>query len=192
MPSYGEVLEFPIEDKIPSSTEKIDAKLKLGFDFNKKHIVNVGLWTPGKNQKEGVELARLIEKSNPEYVFHFIGNQAPNFQDYWTPIMKDLPSNIKIWGERNDVEIFLTAADIFMFNSTWECNPLVLREAISYGLPTLSRNLPQYMDMFTKYIHPIDDNINKTKETLLSINDQVPTKYRPSKIICRTTHKFIQ
>jgi glycosyltransferase involved in cell wall biosynthesis len=94
--------------------------------------------------------------------------------------MKDLPSNIKIWGERNDVEIFLTAADIFMFNSTWECNPLVLREAISYGLPTLSRNLPQYMDMFTKYIHPIDDNINKTKETLLSINDQVPTNYRPS------------
>jgi autotransporter strand-loop-strand O-heptosyltransferase len=180
MPSYGEVLEFPIEDKIPSSTEKIDAKLKLGFDFNKKHIVNVGLWTPGKNQKEGVELARLIEKSNPEYVFHFIGNQAPNFQDYWDPIMKDLPSNIKIWGERNDVDTFLTAADIFMFNSTWECNPLVLREAISYGLPTLSRNLPQYMDMFTKYIYPINSNLNETRETLLSINDQVPTKYRPS------------
>jgi autotransporter strand-loop-strand O-heptosyltransferase len=180
MPSYGEVLEFPIEDKIPTSTQKIDAKLKLGLDFNKKHILNVGLWTQGKNQKEGIKLARLIEKSNPEYVFHFVGNQAPNFQEYWEPIMKDLPSNVKIWGERNDVDLFLTAADIFMFNSTWECNPLVLREAISYGLPTLSRNLPQYMNMFTQYIHPIDDDINKTKNTLLSINNQLPNNQQLS------------
>ena len=180
MPSYGEVLEFPIEDKTPSSTEKIDAKLKLGFNFNKKHIVNVGLWTSGKNQKEGVDLARLIKETNPEYHFHFVGNQAPNFKDYWEPIMNDLPSNVTIWGERNDVDLFLTAADIFMFNSTWECNPLVLRESISYGLPTLSRNLPQYMDMFTKYIHPIDSDLYLTKETLLSINDQEPTKDRPS------------
>ena len=172
MPSYGEVFEFPIENKIPSSTEKIESKLKLGFNPNKKHVVNVGLWTSGKNQKEGVELARLIEKTNPEYQFHFVGNQAPNFQDYWQPIMNDLPSNVKVWGERNDVNLFLTASDIFMFNSTWECNPLVLREAISYGLPTLSRNLPQYMDMFTNYIHPIDDDINKTKETLLSLKEE--------------------
>jgi autotransporter strand-loop-strand O-heptosyltransferase len=170
MPSYGEVIEFPIEDKIPSSTEKIEAKLKLGFDLNKKHVINVGLWTSGKNQKEGVELARLIEKTNPEYQFHFIGNQAPNFQDYWQPIMKDLPSNVKVWGERNDVDLFLTAADIFMFNSTWECNPLVLRESISYGLPTLSRNLPQYMDMFTNHIYSINSDLHLTKEVLLSID----------------------
>jgi autotransporter strand-loop-strand O-heptosyltransferase len=180
MPSYGEVLEFPIEDKTPTSTQKIDAKLKLGFDINKKHILNVGLWTQGKNQKEGVELARLIKDTNPEYHFHFVGNQAPNFREYWEPIMKDLPSNVTIWGEKNDVNLFLTAADIFMFNSTWECNPLVLRESISYGLPTLSRNLPQYMDMFTQYIHPMDDDINKTKDTLLSINNQVLNNQRLS------------
>jgi autotransporter strand-loop-strand O-heptosyltransferase len=180
MPSYGEVLEFPIEDKTPTSSQKIDAKLKLGFDINKKHILNVGLWTQGKNQKEGVELARLIKDTNPEYHFHFVGNQAPNFREYWEPIMKDLPSNVTIWGEKNDVNLFLTAADIFMFNSTWECNPLVLRESISYGLPTLSRNLPQYMDMFTQYIHPMDDDINKTKDTLLSINNQVLNNQRLS------------
>ena len=170
MPSYGEVIEFPIENKVPSLTQKIDAKLKLGFDLNKKHIVNVGLWTSGKNQKEGIELARLLETTNPEYQFHFVGNQAPNFQDYWQPIMNNLPSNVKIWGERNDVDLFLTAADVFMFNSTWECNPLVLRESISYGLPTMSRNLPQYMDMFTKHIYPIDSDLYLTKETLLSID----------------------
>jgi hypothetical protein len=44
-------------------------------------------------------------------------------------------------GERSDAHTFMEAADIFMFNSTWECNPLVLREAIGYGK---IYSLPQY------------------------------------------------
>jgi autotransporter strand-loop-strand O-heptosyltransferase len=47
-----------------------------------------------------------------------------------------------------------------MFNSVWECNPLVLREAISYGLPIIARNLPQYGDMFTPYLQPIDTDLH--------------------------------
>jgi autotransporter strand-loop-strand O-heptosyltransferase len=169
VPSYGEVLEFPIEKMFRTDDEQLISQKKLDLDINQIHVINVGLWTSGKNQKEGVELARLLEKSNPEIQFHFIGNQAPNFKDYWKPIMEDLPSNVKVWGERDDVSIFMKAADVFMFNSTWECNPLVLREAASYGLKILSRNLPQYMDMFTQYITPIDDDINNTKNNLLSL-----------------------
>jgi autotransporter strand-loop-strand O-heptosyltransferase len=169
VPSYGEVLEFPIEKNFRTDEEKVLSQTSLGLDPNKVHIINVGLWTSGKNQKEGVEIARLIEKSNPEIQFHFIGNQAPNFKEYWDPIMKNLPSNVKVWGERSDVSTFMKASDIFMFNSTWECNPLVLREAASFGLKILARNLPQYMDMFTKLITPIDEDINKTKDSLLSL-----------------------
>jgi len=83
--------------------------------------------------------------------------------------MESLPSNVTIWGERSDVSTFMKAADVFMFNSTWECNPLVLREASSYGLKILSRNLPQYMNMFTPYITPIDDDLNVIKEKLLEL-----------------------
>jgi len=169
VPSYGEVLEFPIEKNFRTDEEKVLSQTSLGLDPNKVHVINVGLWTSGKNQKEGVEIARLIEKSNPEIQFHFIGNQAPNFKEYWEPIMNNLPSNVKVWGERSDVSTFMKASDIFMFNSTWECNPLVLREAASFGLKILARNLPQYMDMFTKLITPIDEDINKTKDSLLSL-----------------------
>ena len=121
-----------------------------------KHVLNVGLWTRGKNQAEGLEIARRY----PNMTFHFVGNQAGNFKDYWEPLMKDIPDNVKIWGERKDVDTFMEMADIFMFNSTWECNPLVLREAISYGLPIIARNLPQYGDMFTEYLQPIDTDLN--------------------------------
>jgi autotransporter strand-loop-strand O-heptosyltransferase len=156
MQAYKKVVQFPIEDKRPSIVSKITAKNKVGFAPFRTSVVNVGLWTPGKNQKEGIEIA----KKYPHMDFHFIGNQAPNFKEYWEPLMEFLPKNVYVWGEKHNVEDYLKAADIFMFNSTWECNPLVLREAISYALPVVARNLPQYEDMFTKYLLPIDSDLD--------------------------------
>jgi autotransporter strand-loop-strand O-heptosyltransferase len=152
---YRKVIEFPLEDKKPTAVNKIEAKHKVGFAPFKISVVNVGLWTPGKNQAEGIEIA----KKYPHMDFYFVGNQAGNFKDYWEPLMNDLPNNVYVLGEKSNIQDYLIAADIFMFNSTWECNPLVLREAISYGLPVVARNLPQYEDMFTKYLLPIDINL---------------------------------
>ena len=158
-PSYKEVIEFPIDDK------RNDLYLN-SFDTSKINVVNVGLWTPGKNQAEGLEIARKY----PHMQFHFIGNQAINFKNYWEPLMKDIPSNVTIWGEKGNVEMNMRWADIFMFNSTWECNPLVLREAISFGKPIIAHNLPQYGSMFSEYIQPIDTDLNTIK-----CNYNVPT-----------------
>ena len=153
-PSYKEVIEFPIDDKTK------DLYLNP-FDTSKINVVNVGLWTPGKNQAEGLEIA----KKYPHMQFHFIGNQAINFKHYWEPLMKmgNLPSNIKVWGEKSNVEMYMRWADIFMFNSTWECNPLVLREAISFGKPIIAHNLPQYGSMFDKYIQPIGTDLRSIR-----------------------------
>ena len=169
MKSHKSLARYPIEDLRISEEEKIKTQELLGLDTNKKHIVNVGLWTQGKNQREGVEIARLLEHTHPNYHFHFIGNQAPNFQDYWIPIMDNLPTNVTVWGERDDVNDFLKSSDLFMFNSTWECAPIAIKEAISYGLPILSRNLEQYMGMFDGFITEIDDNIQLTSEKLVHL-----------------------
>jgi autotransporter strand-loop-strand O-heptosyltransferase len=144
-------IQYPIDFKTISAKDKELAKVWLDMDVDKKHILNVGIWTKGKNQSEGLDIARQY----PDCMFHFVGAQASNFAEYWEPLMKDIPDNVKIWGERSDVEDFMTAADVFMFNSTWECNPLVIREALSHALPIMARNLPQYGDMFQKYLDPI-------------------------------------
>jgi autotransporter strand-loop-strand O-heptosyltransferase len=172
MPSYNEVIEFPVSNcKVNNETKKYYQQL-LGFNPDKIHVVNVGLWTPGKNQGEGLKIAKQLEQTNPEIQFHFVGNQAPNFKEYWEPLMKDVSSNVTIWGERADADSFMKACDVFMFNSTWECNPLVLREAISYGKKILSRNLPQYLDMFAPYITPINDDMKETSDKLLLLIDK--------------------
>ena len=169
VPGYKEVIEYPIDPQIPSAAQKLEAKSELGMDSGKKHVINVGLWTQGKNQGEGLALARKL----PNVEFHFIGNQAGNFKDYWEPLMKDVPDNVTIWGERTDVDVFMKAADAFLFNSVNECNPLVLREAIGYGLPVLARNLPQYKDMFTPYITNLDPFKMKNQLGMLLNTEQV-------------------
>jgi len=165
MPSEKFVIEYPIENKYTTSSQKKKAKNILKLDVNATHVLNVGLFTPGKNQKEGFEIARNI----PEYQFHFVGNRAINFKEYWEPLTDNIPNNVHLWGEREDVELFMQACDIFMFNSTWECNPLVIRESISHGLPVVARNLPQYKTMFNDYIIPIDEN-NKIEQVRNAIS----------------------
>ena len=168
--SGGSVVEYPIEDLQQEVMVRAKTKLELGIPADKINILNVGLWTPGKNQAEGIEIARIAEELYPNtFLFHFVGNQAENFQSYWAPLMQNLPKNVRVWGERSDTNRFYQAADAFMFNSTWECNPLSVREAISHHLPTFTRNLPQYLDMFTPYITPFSDDVRENALTLLRV-----------------------
>ena len=189
--SPKKVITYPLEDKVSylyhknkiskpehkvPLIEKLNCREELGLDLTKTHILNVGLWTEGKNQKEGIEVARILEKTHPNLQFHFVGNKAENFEYYWGPLIQNLPSNVTIWGERNDVEKFMVASDVLMFNSLIECNPLVVREAISYGLKILTRNLSQYMGMFDNYIAEIEFNdYNDISNKLLELVDSKKT-----------------
>jgi autotransporter strand-loop-strand O-heptosyltransferase len=189
--SPKKVITYPLEDKVSylyhknkisksehkvPLIEKLNCREELGLDLTKTHILNVGLWTEGKNQKEGIEVARILEKTHPNLQFHFVGNRAENFEYYWGPLIQNLPSNVTIWGERNDVEKFMIASDVLMFNSLIECNPLVVRESISYGLKILTRNLSQYMGMFDNYITEIESNdYNDISNKLLELIDSKKT-----------------
>ena len=139
-----DILEYPIEDfKRPDRKSALES---LGLDPNKKHVINIGLFTPGKNQGELIEHARnLIDYP---IQFHFIGNTAPNFQSYWEPLLETLPDNCKLWGERDDTDLFYSAADLFVFTSNWELNPIVIKETLSWKLPILMRRLDPYMDSY--------------------------------------------
>jgi len=137
-----EVWEYPIE-KIEYDKEV--SKTEMGWDDDKTHVLNVGLFTRGKNQGALFALAKTL---GDDFVFHFVGNQAMNFEDYWGPLMKDVPSNCIVHGERNDVDRFYKAADIFYFTSNFELSPLAVKEALSYGLPTFIKKLHTYKDMY--------------------------------------------
>lgn len=148
-----DLVEYPIEPKVRTKTRE-QALRDLGLDPNLKHVINVGLFTPRKNQAEVIEYARQLQ--NYPIQFHFIGNQADNFKHYWEPLMQNFPKNCKWWNERTDVDNFYEAADLFLFTSKGndhdkETMPLVIREALSWKTPSMIYNLPVYMGYFDKY-----------------------------------------
>lgn len=139
-----DLIEYPIDKKIPN---KHQSQLILELDPEFKHVVNIGLFTRGKNQGYAFEIARLLQ--DYKIKFHFIGNQASNFTDYWEPIMETKPDNCIVWGERNDTDSFLQASDAHLFTSNMELNPLAIKESLEYSLPTFIFDLHTYMGKYT-------------------------------------------
>jgi hypothetical protein len=71
----------------------------------------------------------------------------------------------------------MEAADDFMFNSTWECNPLVLREAIGYGKSIIAEsphNTKTCLFLILKILNNfIKEQLKYLKKTLLNIGFQL-------------------
>ena len=163
------LVEYPIEYVERPNREK--ALRELGLDHNKRHVLHVGLYTPRKNQAEFFEYARQL----PNVQFHSLGNQADNFKWYWEPLIENKPDNVIWWNERTDVDAFYQAMDLFLFTSRGSANdketmPLVIREAISYQIPTLIYNLEVYQNYFDKFdkvdyleFNNFEKNLNKIK-----------------------------
>ena len=157
-----EVWEYPIEKH---EYDKDSAKDELGWNKDYKHVLNVGLFTRGKNQGELFEMAKEFE--NEKIMFHFVGNQAVNFKDYWGPLMESVPTNCIVHGERNDVDKFYKAADIFYFTSNFELSPLAVKEALSYSLPTFIKKLHTYKNMYDGKVTYIVGDKSENKKNIL-------------------------
>jgi glycosyltransferase involved in cell wall biosynthesis len=144
-----EVIEYPVNKK---ERNQYAMREKLGLEHDYKHFVTVGLFTPRKNQAYAFELAKRLK--NYKVKFHFLGNQAGNFANYWEPLMANKPDNCIVWGERGDVDIFLEASDVFFFPSKGdrgnkELNPIAIKEAMEYDdLIKVMYNLDVYCNKY--------------------------------------------
>lgn len=183
LPSKKSLIPFPIDPSIQTDKTREEILDKIGYRRKGEfHIINVGLWTSGKNQGYALEIAKnLYQKYGYTYIFHFIGNQAPNFSDYWKPLIKDISPNVLIWGEKNNTKDFFRIADLMLFTSTWECNPIVLKEAISNNIKIMANNLDHYGDEYLPFIHPLTSNTYLDSSNLIDVIHS-PIKYNNSNI----------
>jgi hypothetical protein len=181
-----DLIEYPIDDKKPNKEYNQSI---LGLDPEYKHVINIGLFTSGKNQGYVFEVARLLQ--DYKIKFHFLGNQAGNFIDYWTPIMETKPNNCIVWGERNDVDSWIQACDVHFFSSRLELNPLSIKESLEYSKPTMIFNLSTYKGKYNnqKDVHFLTGDTVKDSENLLRILGIEPIKKEQPKI--RVVHLLL-
>ncbi len=152
-----------IEHEINPGNRNREHGLKLlGLDTNKKHVLQVGLFSNRKNQRYTFSLAKMA----PDIQFHFVGALPDNYRDHWEDLIENKPKNCIVWGERNDVQTFYSCVDLVIFSSEgrygdMETNPLAIKEAIAWNIPLFLRNLPVYMNMY-----PESENIIWMKENI--------------------------
>jgi autotransporter strand-loop-strand O-heptosyltransferase len=158
------IWEYHIPKRIPKKKQKQEL---LGFDPSYKHVLHVGLFTQGKNQKEIIEVARLCQ--DEKIIFHFVGNMAGNFYEYWKPILDDLPKNCIIHGEQENPLNYYEASDLFYFPSIYELNPLSLKEASSFGLKIITKNLHTYENYYDNKAVYSTDNPEENKKLLINL-----------------------
>ena len=179
------LVEMHIEKKTRPDREK--TLKSLGLDLNKMHVLQVGLFNINKNQKFTFEVANQFVNSNVQ--FHFIGNEC--FIDE-CGLDKKL-NNCTIWGERSDVDLFMSCMDLFVMPSYEELNPIALKEAISWGMKCFVSNLSTINSQYKNnedvvfiendnFLHYIKNNLHKFN------NNTIPSIYflnrEPNKIIC--------
>jgi len=191
------VIEYPIEKKErPNREESLRA---LGLDPSYKHVLNVGLFTRRKNQGEIFEYAKKLKKE--KILFHFIGNLASNFEEYWGPVVESKTDNCIIWGERDDVEKFYQCMDLFCFTSKGspedrETNPIVIKEALSWGMKLALRNLEVYMGAYddnpdvTFLSNDIEENCETISNILNSSEESISLP--PKVVITHTTEQYLK
>jgi autotransporter strand-loop-strand O-heptosyltransferase len=140
------VVEYPSEKLERNKSQSIN---KLKFDGEYFNVLNVGLFNKNKNQGYIFEIAKKLK--DYKINFHFVGNLADNFSDYWRPLMETKSDNCFVYGERDDNELFYQASDLLIHSSVLELNPLAIKEATSYDLPILLNKLDTYLDMYDSY-----------------------------------------
>lgn len=67
--------------------------------------------------------------------------------------------------------------DLMLFTSTFECNPIVLKEAISNNIKIMAHNLDHYEDEYLPFINPLTGNVNVDKQNLINTIHS-PIKYK--------------
>lgn len=194
-----EIIEYPVDKplKSPALASKIksDARKKLNLSSEYKHVINIGLFTPRKNQKYIFELATIMKEWKIQ--FHFLGNQASNFQDYWQPLMQLKESegldNCVVWGERDDTDDFLKASELFLFTSRGgrtdkELNPIAIKEALANDIPMLMFNLDVYCGKYNDIdqIKFLTGDLEQDKQMILNQINPMPVNNTDELIILGT------
>lgn len=159
-----DIWEYPIQKR--NEIDKDFFKNKLEFDDDYVHILNVGLFTPGKNQGEIFNLAKKLK--DYKIKFHFVGNLAQNFESYWGPLLREKPDNCIIHGEKSNVDDFYQACDAFYFSSNFELNPLVIKEALSFQLPVFAKKLHTYLNTYDENVNYIIGDVEVDSQLLVS------------------------
>ncbi len=118
---------------------KNKARNKLGIQPDELVILNVGIIVEHKNQEIIIRAARSLTGKKLKYFLVGARNPLPYLEKIARLVYEfELEKEITMVSETNEIDSFYRAADIFVFTSINDTYPLVILEAMAYGLPIIT------------------------------------------------------
>ena len=135
---------------------KIQARVLLGLPEDGFIIGHVGRYAPAKNHALIFKIADACVDTEPNAMFAFCGKGVDTFFSDTNPV----PINIKLLGVCQDIPLFLSALDVFIFPSINEGQPNALIEAIIHGVNVVASDIDPVKEVFpsSEYQRLIDPN----------------------------------
>jgi len=111
--------------------------------IEKKYILNVGRFDPGKRNKDLLQAFELAKLNDWKLVFVGDKNQDDEYTKEFVKSVND-KNNVVLAGFRSGLALqeLYSHAGVFILSSSHEGLPIALLEALSYGLPVLASDIP--------------------------------------------------
>tara|TARA_Y100000996_G_scaffold387917_1_gene347092 strand:- start:191 stop:1342 length:1152 start_codon:yes stop_codon:yes gene_type:complete len=123
----------------------LDIKKDLKFNLNDKIVLCVGRETKDKGVEDFCKVANYFSKKK-DIKFIFLGGYRDKiYHDY---LVKKYGKNVFFLGMRKDIYNFYKSSKLFLFLSHRESFPIVLPEAMLFGLPLLTWDIIGVNEMF--------------------------------------------
>jgi glycosyltransferase involved in cell wall biosynthesis len=118
---------------------KEEKRKELGIQPDELMVLNVGIISEHKNQELLVNTSGLLR--NEKFRFYLVG--ARENELYLQKITNlinaaDLGKTVTLIPETHNIDKYYAAADIFVFTSKNDTYPLVILEAMAFGLPIIT------------------------------------------------------
>ena len=135
----------------------------LESNLKSKTVISIGRLEIQKNYSSLIKAFNIVHKNHPDWILEIWGTGSLQ-QTLLAEIEEENASDhIYLKGYTSDVSKVLSKASIFVLSSLYEGFPLVLLEAMSFGLPVVSYTCP---------CGPKDAIIEGENGFLVPINDE--------------------
>ncbi len=134
----------------------VDPKEK--YDFEKKTILTVGKLRDQKDYPTNIKTAKKLLEYRNDFQFLYVGEEWDWYEklqelinQYW------MQNYIKILWKRDDIPELMSSCDIFFLPTKFEWQANVLMEAMYYGLPIVTTDIPENREICDWFFEEIWD-----------------------------------